>query len=327
MNKYSLLANKLYPAMEASSSVPTCRRNRGWVYTDVVDGAAAGWTALDFYARRYTHSTRSQWQARLRGGQVQSAGVAVEEGTILRPGDRLQYHRPPWDEPAAPRCFAVVWDDGDLLVVDKPTGLQVLPAAQFLENTLLSVVRERHPGEPAPAHRLGRGTSGLVLFARSPLARRGLAAAFHGGRMRKVYRALVEGSDLAARFVVEQPIGRLAYPGMGYVFAATHDGKPSRSEVRVVEARPEDGTTLVEVEIPTGRPHQIRIHLAAAGHPLVGEPLYAVGGQPQAVVGERPARPGDTGYHLHAMQVGFVHPVTLAQQAVYSRPPPVLRVR
>ena len=99
-------------------------------------------------------------------------------------------------------------------------------------------------------------------------------------------------------------------------------GRPALSRVRVVERRPSGGAALVEVEIPTGRPHQIRIHLAAAGFPLVGEPLYTDGGRPrEPAAGREPPRPGDTGYHLHAMQVDCGHPAAHARISLYCRPP------
>ena len=298
------------------------RRNRGWVYADVVDAGACGWNALEFFVRRYPHSSETQWRRRLEEGRVRGPGGPVGPEEHLRSGQRLEYHRPPWTEPPAPRRFDVIRDDGDLLAVAKPPGLQVLPAAEFLENTLLHVVRERLGGSPAPAHRLGRGTSGIVLFARSAEARRGLASAFENRRVHKLYRALVQGLDMEDRFSVETPIGPVAHAPTGQVFAARSDGRPAVSRVRVVERRPADDATLVEVEIPTGRPHQIRIHLAAAGSPLVGEPLYVAGGRPrQPAAGQEPPRPGDMGYHLHAMQVNCGHPVELERISLYCRPP------
>lgn len=303
------------------------RRNGGWVYTDVVDGAARGWTALHFYARRYPHSSTAAWAQRLGAGQVLLDGGPCDPHSPLRPGQRLEYRRPPWTEPPAPRHFDVVWDDGDVLAVAKPSGLPVLPAAGFLENTLLHAVRERLTGEPAPLHRLDRGASGLVLFARSAAARRGLCAALGEGRVGKVYRALVQGVDLQEEsFTVEAPIGRVAHGRLGEVFAAVPEGKPSRTQVRLLERRRAQGACLVEVTISTGRPHQIRIHLAAAGHPLVGEGFYGAGGAPRPPSGARPALPGDAGYHLHAARVAFTHPLKGSSVALWVVPPGPLRI-
>lgn len=304
----------------------TARRNAGWVYVDVVDRVAAGATALAYYAARYPHSSAATWGGRLRDGQLRRGDEVLTAASILCAGDRLEYRRPPWTEPPAPRAFAMIWDDGDLLAVVKPAGLQVLPAGLFLENTLVHAVRERVAGAPAPAHRLDRGTSGIVLFARTRRGRCGLAAALSAPGARKLYHALVQGAVATAPFAVEVPIGPVPYPGLGQAFAARSDGRSARSRVRLLERRPAAAASLVEVELATGRPHQIRIHLAAVGHPLVGDPFYERGGWPRPPSPARPVRPGDGGYHLHAVQVAFRHPATGAAIALYAHPPEPLRV-
>ena len=150
-------------------------------------------------------------------------------------------------------------------------------------------------------HRLGRGTSGLVLFAHSDLARRELSAAFREGRITKVYRTLVSGSPAWEERTVDAPIGPVPHPLLGTIHAASPSGRHARSHARVVERRGD--STLLDVSIETGRPHQIRIHMASVGHPLVGDPLYLPGGLARA-----DALPGDEGYLLHAMRASFAHP-------------------
>ena len=120
-------------------------------------------------------------------------------------------------------------------------------------------------------------------------------------------------------FTVEVPIGLVPHPRLGEVHAAAEGGKRARSEVRVVAGG--SVSSLVEVRIETGRPHQIRIHLAWAGHPLVGDPLYAAGGRPLP----EPGLPGDPGYHLHALRLGLDHPVTGRRLELECAPPPALR--
>lgn len=317
--------------------------NKGWIYTDRVSGEAAGETVLDFYATRYRHSTREQWSARLAAGQIRLEGRIAVAGEVLAPGQNLAYHRAAWCEPGAPAEAGILHVDDDLIAVAKPSGLPVLPGGGYLENTLLAVVRRRFGDNPAPVHRLGRATSGVVLFARSAVARRELSGQLAQGRLGKRYLALVAGDQMPDRFDVTTPIGPVPYEPLGRVHAASETGKASISRVRVVERRPagpsQPGSpepaslapaslapcSLVEVEIPTGRPHQIRIHLAAAGHPLIGDPLYGVGGQPnQPEEGQRPALPGDGGYHLHAASATFTHPADLRQMTVYCQPPAVL---
>lgn len=295
----------------------TPRQNAGWVYEDRIDVVT---TALDWYARRYRHSTGDEWRARFVAGQIRRDGEPLSAHAPLRPGDRLEYHRPPWTEPPAPRQFALLHRDTGCLAVAKPPGLQVLPAAGFLENTLLHVVRQRCGAAWSPAHRLGRGTSGIVLFTRGEAASGRVAADFRQGRLRKLYRALVQGTGLAPAFDIDQPIGAVDDAVMGRLHVASAHGRPALSRVRLVETRSAARVSLVEVEIPTGRPHQIRIHLAAAGHPLVGDPLYVAGG----VRGDLSARPGDLGYRLHAAEMTLRQPDGGVLQ-ITCRPPAILR--
>lgn len=311
---------------DTSTLVWNTRRNRGWVYVDNITSIRPGCTVLDFYVEKYRHSDRQTWSRRLEAGQIHLDDGPCAADTPLLAGSSLEYHRLPWDEPSAPRDFSVLYQDHDLVAVEKPSGLQVLPAAQFLENTLLHVVKERLGADLAPVHRLGRGTSGLVLFARTDEARRGLSEDLSKGKMKKIYAALAQGVGLPGEFTVDQEIGAVGYPGMGTVHAAVDGGKKSISHIRVTESREQDSSTLVEVEIPTGRPHQIRIHLAVAGYPLVGEPFYQIGGHPpQTGPNQRVPRPGDLGYHLHAAQVVFDHPTRQQSMKIECPAPEILQ--
>jgi len=158
-----------------------------------------------------------------------------------------------------------------------------------------------------------------VLFALTAGARRAVLAAWRDGQVDKSYRALVTGLPLQDAFSVDARIGPVSHPRLGQVHAASPDGKPSLSHVRVLERRQD--TSVVEVRIPTGRPHQIRIHLAVAGHPLVGDPLY---GRAGTLVPE-PGLPGDGGYWLHAHRLGLAHPLTCCRLEIECPPPEVLR--
>jgi len=292
--------------------------NSGHEYREQLPAAARGLTAAEWLSRTRRHSDLATWTARVARGEVAIDGRAAEAGDRLAPGQWLAWRRPPWEEPAVPLGFAILFRDPEVLAVAKPRGLPSNPAGGFLESTLLARVRRLFP-EAAPLHRLGRGTSGLVLFARTGSARRHLAAQWRDGRVEKEYRALVCGRPRAGRFTVDVPIGPMPHPRLGLVHAASPQGRKAVSHVRVLGAR--GGDTLVAVSIPTGRPHQIRIHLAAAGHPLVGDPLYAPGGGFTAEA----ARPGETGYWLHAHRLAFDHPATGGRLALECAPPPVLR--
>ncbi len=292
--------------------------NAGFEYREEVGPEAAGRSVLAWLSQRYRHSTEATWRERIAGGEVRLDGEVALAMDVLRPGQALVWKRPPWEEPAVPLGFAILHRDDHLLAVAKPRGLPSVPNGGFLEHTLLSRVRRLHP-EAVPMHRLGRGTSGLVLFARTDVARRAVALEWRRGRVEKEYRALVSGLPALETFTIDTPIGLVAHPRLGQVYAASPSGKPAVSHVRVLALRGEDA--LVGVTIPTGRPHQIRIHLAAAGHPLVGDPLYVEGGVP----GPDPGLPGEGGYRLHAHRLALTHPATGRRLELECPLPPELR--
>jgi len=297
------------------------RVNQGFEYRSRVGADADGEGIVDYLARGFARFSRDEWVAHVQAGRVLLDGRPAQVHAAVKPGQWVSWVRPPWEEPVVPLSFAVLYRQADLLAVAKPRGLPTLPGGgQFLEHTLLSRVRRHFPGA-SPLHRLGRATSGIVLFATAPTRCAIVAEEWRRREVRKVYRALVAGLPSADEFSIATPIGPVPHPALGTVHAASPAGKPAHSHVRVLERR--TGCALVEVTITTGRPHQIRIHMAASGHPLVGDALYGDGGVPREGV---EALPGAPGYHLHAGLLGFSHPLTGAWTEVTCGPPPVLRV-
>ena len=288
--------------------------NRGFTYRARVGPEGAGVAVLEYLARHWPHSDAESWRARVGAGLVRIGGIAVPSDRILRDRDELTWHRPPWIEPEAPAGLVVVHVDTDLVVVSKPPGLPTLPGGGFLDNTLLHRTRERFP-DARPMHRLGRFTSGLVIFGRTPKAQRHLAAAFRDGTVHKRYRALLAGTPDRDRFVVDVPIGPVPHPVLGSIHAANPAGRASSSAFAIVERRSD--AALADVVIATGRPHQIRIHAAACGHPLAGDPLYVAGGRPPE---DCRALPGDPGYLLHAAELRFFD--LDGRSRTYLDPPP-----
>ena len=194
-----------------------------------------------------------------------------------------------------------------MLVVVKPAGLQVLPAGPFSSRTLLELVRASDVSRSAaaPAHRLGRGTSGLIAFGKTARGRSSLARQFRALTLRKTYLAWVEGARLPHSFAARQPIARVAHGPLRSTSRPSMAARRSRA-CACCGARGE--RALVAAQPITGRPDQIRIHLAAAGAPIVGDPLFGPGGIPKSDV-----PPGAGGYLLHAAALSFAHPTSGAR--------------
>lgn len=297
--------------------------NRGYTYRDRIGREDAGMPALEYYLRRYGHSSREEWTAHFAAGRILRNGDTAAGDDILAAGDRLEYHRPPWEEPDVPRDIPLLAEGEGWMVFSKPSGLPVLPGGGFLEHTMLHILRTRYRSGVAlsPVHRLGRGTSGAMLFSSSTQAAAALAADMREQRISKTYLALVLGMPRDDGFTVHTPIGRLPHPLLGTIWAASEHGKASESRCRVLRRDAARGVALLEVDIPTGRPHQIRIHCAAAGYPLAGDPLYGAGGTPLPASTERAAVPGDCGYLLHSWKLRFPGPVTRRLRTVVAPPP------
>ncbi|KAJ7975089.1 Pseudouridine synthase [Quillaja saponaria] len=344
------------PGQSQTFGIPWPDLNDGLSYTDVVRLSESKLTLIGFYTSKYKSSAPLQgWLQRIRNGQITIDGrVVTDPDTVLRVGSELVYQRLPWKEPDAPHMLEVLYDDDDMIALNKPSGLQVLPGGIFQQRTVLTQLQwqaskqstcfARQELHPVPVHRLGRGTSGILLCAKTKLAKTRLATYFadgtahiggsrdinkeHGtsGKISKLYRALVSGILDNDKVVIKQPIGTVKYPGVAKgLYVASPSGKPALSIVDVLEKHIQGQHTLVEVQIQSGRPHQIRIHLAFIRHPLLGDPLYAVGGQPKSFDCEvlddsfaqdggykRPTKPipGDCGYYLHAHQLVLSHPTT-----------------
>lgn len=278
--------------------------NRGYAYTSIAGSDSRGRTLLSHLATLYPHSTLDRWQQIVEQGEVTVDGVTATGREVLTSGESLVWNRAPWIEPDTPQDFSILFEDSHLLAVDKPGGLPTLPGGGFFENTLLRLV-QRHSPSANPVHRLGRATTGVVLFAKSRQVASALSADWNTPGVQKIYRALAQDVAKHGTYEILTPIGLVPHPLLGSVWAANPGGKRSASLARVVSRS--SSTTTFEVILYSGRPHQIRIHLASIGHPLVGDPLYGVTGQPLA---QLPGLPGDGGYLLHAHFLKFHHPVT-----------------
>ncbi len=278
--------------------------NQGYAYTTIISSKYHGQKLLSHLASLYPHSSPQAWQQKLNNGEVTLNGVTATGSESIQLGQTLVWKRPPWMEADCPQNFEILFEDAHLLAVNKPSGLPTLPGGGFMENTLLRLV-QKHVPNANPVHRLGRATTGIVLFAKTPQAASQLFADWNTPKIQKIYRALAQNIAQHDTYEIVTPIGLVAHPLIGSVWAAKPGGKASKSLAKVISRG--TNTTTFEVSLSSGRPHQIRIHLASIGYPLVGDPLYGVGGQP---LEHLPGLPGDGGYFLHAQYLKFEHPLT-----------------
>ena len=259
---------------------------------------------LDRYlCRKLAELSRTRIQKLISDGYITVNGGAAKAGLKLDAGDRLKVVLPPPPpSPLTPEAMPldIIYEDDDLLVVDKPAGLIVHPAPGHRAHTLVNAILSRIPRlaalsdslRPGIVHRLDRDTSGVMVVAKSSLAQTKLAEQFKARSVAKAYLVLVKGRLTPENGIIEAPIGR--DPRDRKRMAVVAKGREARTEYRVIKYIGD--YTLLEVKPETGRTHQIRVHFSAIGYPVVGDKVYGV------------KSPFLSRQFLHASRLGFKLP-------------------
>jgi 23S rRNA pseudouridine1911/1915/1917 synthase len=271
--------------------------------TDVIVAALAG-------------ASRARVAQAVKRGSVSVNEAPAKGSHVLEEGDLLEFEIGAPDAlVAGPEAIdlAILYEDEDVIVVDKPAGMITHPARGATSGTLVNALLahvERLPGDalrPGLVHRLDRDTSGLLVVAKNEASLRNLAKAMKAREIQREYLGLVHGVPQHARGTIDGPIGRDPHNRLKFAIAA--DGKPAITHYEVRNAFPKHAELLFTLE--TGRTHQIRVHLAAIGHAILNDPLY----------GRAEPRFELPGQALHAWRVKFRHPTTGAAMEFEADPP------
>jgi len=278
----------------------------------VSDSGGAGERLDAFLRRQIPEMTRSQLRKLILQGLARTGGLAggriVKPAYRLKAGDRIEVEIPP-SPPSGVQPedlhLDILYADEHILIVDKPSGTVVHPGAGVGTGTLVNALVHRYPeiaivgpeDRPGIVHRLDKETSGVMVVARTPSARAGLLEQFKGRDVQKIYLGLVFGRMPAREGTIDWPIGRHVRHGQRF---SVKTRKPRTAETRYSVMREFKDTSLLEIRPKTGRTHQIRVHLATAGHPIAGDRRY----------GRRKRDKRFPRLFLHAHSLGFFHPAT-----------------
>ncbi|QJU59620.1 RluA family pseudouridine synthase [Sphingomonas sp. AP4-R1] len=293
----------------------------------IVPDEAAGWRLDRTLATLVPTLSRERLKALISSGSVTRDDTAVRDPAIkVKPGDAYIVSVPdpkPAHNEAQEIPLVIAFEDEHLIVVDKPAGLVVHPACGNLDGTLVNALLHHCRGSlsgiggverPGIVHRIDKDTSGLMVAAKTDRAHAGLAKQFADHSINRRYRAIVTGSPRPIKGVVDAPLGR-SHTNRKKM-AIVQGGKRAVTHYDTIETL--NGASLIECRLETGRTHQVRVHMASIGHPLLGDPVYGRASKEQrklldSLGFERQA--------LHAAHLGFIHPVTSAALAFESRIP------
>ena len=295
-----------------------------------LDAAHAGWRLDRALAAAVPTLSRERLKALIRSGAVEAMGSAVRDPALKVKGDEaltvaVPEPRPSHNEPQD-IALTILFEDDQLLVVDKPAGLVVHPAAGNLDGTLVNALLHYCGGSlsgiggvarPGIVHRIDKDTSGLLVVAKTDVAHEGLAKQFAAHSIDRRYLAIVNGVPKSGSGTVDAPLARSSANRKKIAIVEANRGKRAVTHWKRLELLSD--AALVECRLETGRTHQIRVHMASIGHPLVGDPVYGRSGKTHCKLLK------ELGFQrqaLHATELGFTHPVSKNRLSFSSPLPP-----
>ena len=295
-----------------------------------LDAAQTGWRLDRALAAAVPTLSRERLKALIRSGAVETAGKPVRDPAIKVRGEDAfrvsvpepeEAHNAPQDIP-----LTIVFEDDHLLVVDKPAGLVVHPAAGNLDGTLVNALLHHCAGRlsgiggvarPGIVHRIDKDTSGLLVVAKTDVAHEGLSRQFAAHSIDRRYLAIVSGVPPASEGKIDAPLARS--PANRKKIAIIEGKRGKRAVTHWKKLGVLKDAALVECRLETGRTHQVRVHMASIGHPLVGDPVYGRSGRTHGKLLKDLAFQRQA---LHATELGFTHPVTRRALSFSSPMPP-----
>ncbi|HEY8591295.1 MAG TPA: RluA family pseudouridine synthase [Sphingomicrobium sp.] len=295
-----------------------------------LEPAHAGWRLDRAVAAAVPTLSRERLKALIRDGALLAGATAVRDPATKVKGDeafRLEVPEPREAHNKAQDIpLAIAFEDEHLLVVDKPAGLVVHPAAGNSDGTLVNALLHHCRGQlsgiggvarPGIVHRIDKHTSGLLVVAKTDVAHEGLAKQFAAHSIDRRYLAIVNGVPRVAEGTVDAPLARSA--ANRKKIAIADEGRGKRAVTHWRRLQPLRDSALVECRLETGRTHQVRVHMASIGHPLLGDPVYGRSGKSHGKL------LNELNFHrqaLHAAELGFIHPVTKHRLSFQSPMPP-----
>jgi len=295
-----------------------------------LDAGHAGWRLDRALAAAVPTLSRERLKALIRSGAVEAGGTPVRDPAAKVRGEEalrvaIPEAAPAHNEPQA-IPLTIVFEDEHLLVVDKPAGLVVHPAAGNFDGTLVNALLHHCAGQlsgiggvarPGIVHRIDKNTSGLLVVAKTDVAHEGLAKQFAAHSIDRRYLAIVSGMPKAPSGTVDAALARSATNRKK--IAIVEAGRGKRAVTHWKRLKPLGEAALVECRLETGRTHQVRVHMASIGHPLLGDPVYGRSGKTHGKLLK------ELQFHrqaLHAAELGFTHPVTRLRLSFTSPMPP-----